>query len=99
MNIYAGNLAYGTGDDDLKTLFEGHGNVHSACVIVDRVTDQSKGFGFVEMNDNTEAEAAIAALDGNDFMGRSVRVNESRPREDRPRGGGGGGGGGGRNQW
>jgi RNA recognition motif-containing protein len=75
-------------------MFEAHGVVDSARVIMDRDTGQSKGFGFVEMSDNTAAGAAVQALDGADLMGRRLRINEARPRE--PRGGGGGGGGGGR---
>ena len=76
------------GDEDLRKLFEEHGTVDSARVISDRFSGQSKGFGFVEMPNQQEAEAAIAATNGNDFMGRPLRVNESQPREGR--GGGGG---------
>lgn len=95
MNIYVGNLPYSIQDDQLRGLFEEYGAVSSAKVIIDRDTMRSKGFGFVEMDDSTQAQAAISALDGQDFQGRPLRVNEARPREDR-RGGGGGGGGGGR---
>lgn len=98
MDIYVGNLPYKATDDDLKGLFAAHGEVSSARVVADRVTGQSKGFGFIEMPDRTSAQKAIDALNGYDFMGRKLRVNESqpKPREDR-RGGGGfrGGGGGG----
>jgi RNA recognition motif-containing protein len=93
MDIYVGNLPYKAADEDLKGLFAVHGEVASARVVTDRVTGQSKGFGFVEMPDRDSAQKAIEALNGYDFMGRKLRVNESqpKPREDR-RGGGGGGG-------
>jgi RNA recognition motif-containing protein len=92
MNIYVGNLPYSIQDDQLRGLFEEYGTVSSAKVIIDRDTMRSKGFGFVEMDDSTQAQAAISALDGQDYQGRPLRVNEARPREDRrgPRGGGGG---------
>ena len=92
MDIYVGNLAYKTTDDDLRTLFSAHGEVTSARVVTDRVSGQSKGFGFVEMPDRDAAQKAIDAINGQDFQGRKLRVNESqpKPREDR-RGGGGGG--------
>ena len=93
MNIYVGNLSYDTNEDSLRSLFEGHGRVDAARVITDRDTGRSKGFGFVEMPDDDEARAAIEALNGNEVDGRSLTVNEARPRPDR-RGGGGGGGGG-----
>jgi cold-inducible RNA-binding protein len=83
MNIYVGNLPYTAADDDLRKLFEEYGAVDSARVIVDRATNQSKGFGFVEMGDDGEANGAISALDGNEFMGRRLRANEARPRERR----------------
>ena len=88
MNIYVGNLPYGTRDDDLRSAFEAHGAVDSARVIIDRETQQSRGFGFVEMTNDDEARAAIEAMDGSDLDGRALKVNEARPRE--PRGGGGG---------
>lgn len=96
--LYVGNLGYDVSSDDLQQLFSSHGTVDSANVISDRSTGQSKGFGFVEMSSNAEAEAAIAALNGKDFGGRTLKVNEARPR---PAGGGGGGGGGGgrRGRW
>ncbi len=95
-NLYVGNLSYNTSDSDLRQMFEAHGNVESARVIMDRETGRSKGFGFVEMSNNEEAESAIAALNGQELDGRDLTVNEARPREDRGgRGGGGGGGGGG----
>ena len=91
--LYVGNLGYDVSSGDLEQLFASHGTVDSASVISDRSTGQSKGFGFVEMSSNTEAEAAIAALDGKDNGGRALKVNEAKPR---PAGGGGGGGRGGR---
>jgi RNA recognition motif-containing protein len=93
MDIYVGNLSYDANDSDLRGLFEPHGAVSSARVIMDRMSGRSKGFGFVEMPDSAEANAAIEALNGSDFLGRPLRVNESQPRPPRsPRGGGGGGG-------
>src|SRR6476619_1356867 len=92
--LYVGNLSYGVTDSDLTTLFSAHGTVESAQVIMDRDTGRSKGFGFVEMKTDQEAQAAIAALNGKDSGGRALTVNEARPKEDR--GGRSGGGGGGR---
>ena len=96
--LYVGNLPYTVSDSDLQRLFEPHGAVQSAQVVVDRDTGRSKGFGFVEMETGEAAQAAITALNGQDFSGRSLTVNEARPREERGggRGGFGGGGGGGR---
>jgi cold-inducible RNA-binding protein len=97
--LYVGNLPYSTTDNDLETMFAAYGSVQSAQVITDRDTGRSKGFGFVEMDN---AEAAIEALNGKDMGGRTLTVNEARPREDRGGGGrsggrgGYGGGGGGR---
>lgn len=88
MDIYVGNLAYAVQDQELKELFEAYGSVTSARVIVDKSSGQSKGFGFVEMPDKDEATTAIEQTNGQDFMGRPLRVNESRPRpqrDDRPR--------------
>ena len=79
MNIYCGNIAYTTTEDDLRDLFSTHGEVSAVRVITDRDTGRSKGFGFVEMVDDGEAKQAIEALDGKDFMGRDVRINEARP--------------------
>jgi len=90
--LYVGNLAFGTTGADLEQLFGQFGRVDSAQVVTDRETGQSRGFAFVEMGDG--AEAAIQALNMKDFQGRSLTVNEAKPREDRPRGGGYGGGGG-----
>src|ERR671911_1424269 len=95
--LYVGNLSYNTTSSDLEQLFSQHGTVQSAEVIADRDTGRSKGFGFVQMGTDEEAQAAIAALHGQEHDGRALTVNEAKPREDRPRGGGGGyGGGGGR---
>jgi len=84
VNIYVGNLSYDTRDDDLEQLFGAFGRVDSARVIIDRDTNRSKGFGFVEMENKDEAEQAISELNGKNFMGRDVKVNEARPRESRP---------------
>ena len=94
--LYVGNLTYGVTDSTLAQLFEPHGTVQSAQVIMDRDTGRSKGFGFVEMKTDQEAQAAIAAMNGKEVDGRSLTVNEAKPREDRGgRGGGRGGFGGG----
>src|SRR5712691_9238727 len=101
--LYVGNLGYGVTDADLLKMFEPHGTVESAQVIMDRDTGRSKGFGFVEMKSDQEAQAAIAALNGQDSGGRALTVNEARPKTEGGgrggsggRGGYGGGGGGGR---
>jgi RNA recognition motif-containing protein len=93
--LYVGNLAYGVTDAVLEQMFAAHGTVQSAQVIMDRDTGRSKGFGFVEMGSDQEAQAAIAALSGKEVEGRSLTVNEARPREDRGGRGGSGGGRGG----
>jgi len=95
MNIYAGNLSYSTDNDSLRAAFEAFGDVQSASVITDRDTGRSKGFGFVEMADQAQAQAAIEGLNGKDLDGRTINVNEARPRTERRGGGGGGGFGGG----
>lgn len=92
--LYIGNLGYDVTDADLQQLLAQHGTVESAVVIMDKMSGRSKGFGFVEMSSDAEAQAAIAALNGKDHGGRALTVNEAKPREERPRGGGGGGGGG-----
>ena len=84
MNIYVGNLPYGIRDEELSNLFSEFGSVKSANVIMDRASGKSKGFGFVEMDDNEDAEKAIQSLNGKDISGRELRVNEARPRGDRP---------------
>jgi RNA recognition motif-containing protein len=103
--LYVGNLAYGLSDSDLQQLFEPHGTVQSAQVIMDRDTGRSKGFGFVEMGSDQEAQTAIQALNGKEVEGRALTVNEARPKTEGGggrggygggRGGHGGGGGGGR---
>jgi RNA recognition motif-containing protein len=99
--LYVGNLAYSVGNSELEEMFAAYGSVQSAQVIMDRDTGRSKGFGFVEMESDQEARAAISALNGKELEGRTLTVNEARPREDRGGGGGGrggygGGGGGGR---
>lgn len=95
--LYCGNLSYSVGTPQLEEMFAAYGSVVSAQVIMDRDTGRSKGFGFIEMSSQQEANAAIAGLNGKDNDGRSLQVNEAKPREDRGRsyGGGGGGGGGG----
>ena len=91
--LYCGNLSYGVSSSDLEQLFSEFGTVESAQVIADRDTGRSKGFGFVEMSSDAEAQAAITGLNEKEHDGRALTVNEARPREER-RGGGGGGGGG-----
>jgi RNA recognition motif-containing protein len=93
--LYCGNLSYDVRSEQLEELFSEFGSVVSAQVIEDRDTGRSKGFGFVEMSNQQEANAAITGLNGKDHGGRNLQVNEAKPREDRPRTGGGGGGGGG----
>jgi RNA recognition motif-containing protein len=100
MNIYVGNLSWNLKDEDLSNLFAQHGEVTSAKIVLDKFTNRSKGFGFVEMTNDEEAQAAIAALNGAEVDGRNLVVNESRPKEGGSGGGGfkkrsfGGGGGG-----
>jgi RNA recognition motif-containing protein len=96
MNIYVGNLAQDVTEDELRQAFEAHGQVSSARIITDKFTGQSRGFGFVEMSNDDEAQAAISALNGTDLKGQPLRVNEARPRTEGRRGGGRRGGGGGR---
>lgn len=88
MNIYVGNLSWNLKDQDLSNLFAAHGEVASAKIVTDKFTNRSKGFGFVEMPNDDQAQAAIAALNGTEVDGRNIVVNESRPK---PEGGGGGG--------
>ncbi|PZC46333.1 MAG: RNA recognition motif-containing protein [Chloroflexi bacterium] len=93
MRIYVGNLAYGITDQELEEAFAPFGQVESAQVVTDRYSGRSKGFGFVEMADKEQAEAAIASLNAKELSGRALTVNEARPRPERSFGGGGGGGG------
>ncbi|MCK4539284.1 MAG: RNA-binding protein [Candidatus Krumholzibacteria bacterium] len=94
MKIYVGNMSFDTGESDLRKAFEEHGTVDTISIITDRDTGRPKGFGFIEMSNDTEAQAAIDNLNDKDFMGRTLKVNQARPRNDN-RGGGGGRGGGG----
>ena len=104
-NLYVGGLSYSVTEEQLQELFAAYGAVEVARVITDKYTGQSRGFGFVEMQSQDEAQRAIQALNGTQFSGRTLVVNEARPQErrsgggNRPGGGGGGGGGGGRNRW
>src|SRR5471030_1970216 len=93
--LFVGSLAWATNDDSLKEFFSSAGTVVSASVIMDRETNRSKGFGFVEMSSDEEAKKAVEELNGKELDGRAIVVNEASPREERPRGGGGGGYGGG----
>ena len=95
LNIYVGNLPYTTTEAELESLFAPFGEVARASIIMDRETGRSRGFGFVEMPDDEEGRKAIEALNGQDFNGRSLTINEARPRQPRSGGGYGGGGGGG----
>lgn len=89
--MYVGNLPFSVTEESLKELFQGFGEVTEVNLIIDRESGYSKGFGFVTMADKSSMIEAIKKLDGNDFEGRDLRVNEARPKEDRPSGGGGGG--------
>ncbi len=84
MNIYVGNLSYDTRDSDLEEAFAAFGTVDSARVIMDRDSNRSKGFGFVEMESQADAQEAISSLDGTDLQGRTIKVNEAKPREKKP---------------
>lgn len=95
MNIYVGNLAFAVTDQELREAFEPYGSVVSASVVMDRETGRSRGFGFVEMEQNEDGQRAIQEMNGKEWRGRALTVNEARPREERPRFSGGGGGGGG----
>jgi RNA recognition motif-containing protein len=95
MKLYVGNLSYSTGENDLRDLFAAYGTVESVAVITDRDSGRSKGFGFVEFADDTQAQAAIAGLNGKDVGGRALTVSPARPKTE----GGGGGGGGRRNRY
>ncbi len=95
MNIYVGNLSYDVSEEDLRQAFEAFGQVSSAAIIKDKYSGRSKGFGFVEMPSEEEARSAIKQLNGKELKGRTLNVNEARPRTESGRGGGGGGQGGG----
>ncbi len=103
-NIFVGNLKFNTSEDELRQLFEAYGQVDRVSIMTDRDTGRSRGFGFVEMANNDDGEKAIAALNGSQIGGRTLNVNEARPKPERAGGGGGRGGhgghgGGGRNRW
>ncbi|MCU0333660.1 MAG: RNA-binding protein [Chitinophagaceae bacterium] len=93
MNLYIGNLSWGVQESELQQLFETYGEVSSCKIVKDKMTNRSKGFGFVEMPNDAEANQAIAELNGKALQGRNISVNEARPREERPAGGGFRGGG------
>ncbi len=104
-NIFVGNLSFGATEDSVRSLFENHGTVEKVSIVTDRDSGQPRGFGFVEMPNDAEAERAISALNGTELGGRALNINEARPKADRASGGGGGGfrrgggGGGGRSRW
>ena len=98
-NLYVGNLPHSTTESDLRTVFEAHGAVEKVSIVTDRETGRARGFGFVEMTNPAEADKAVAALDGSELGGRTLKINEAKPKTDRPKSGGqrfGGGSGGGR---
>lgn len=94
MNIYVSNISFKSSEDELRDLFEQHGEVSSVKIIMDKETQRSRGFGFVEMPNEAEAKQAMQELNGHNFLGKDLTVNEARPKTDSPRGGFGGGGGG-----
>jgi RNA recognition motif-containing protein len=103
-NIFVGNLSFGATEDAVRSMFEAYGTVDRVNVVTDRETGRARGFGFVEMSVNAEADKAIAALNGRELDGRALNINEAKPKEDRGGGGGGGGyrgggGGGGGRRW
>ena len=101
-NLYVGNLPHATTEAELRNIFQEHGEVERVSLVTDRETGRARGFAFVEMTNSAEADKAIAALDGSDLGGRPMKVNEAKPKTDRPRSGGqrfGGGGGGGRDDY
>ena len=91
-NLYVGNLSHGTTEAELRSVFQAHGEVEKVSIVTDRETGRARGFGFVEMTNAGEAEKAIAALNGTELGGRTLTINEAKPKTDRPRSGGGGGG-------
>ena len=103
-NIFVGNLSFGATEDTVRSLFEQYGTVERVSIVTDRDTGRAKGFGFVEMTGDAEAERAISSLNGQELDGRNLTINEARPKEDRGgfgggRGNGGGGGGGRQKRW
>jgi cold-inducible RNA-binding protein len=98
-NIFVGNLSFGATESSVRSLFEAYGAVDRVSIVTDRDTGQARGFGFVEMSNNTEADRAINELNGHDLDGRALNVNEARPKTDRGAGGGGGGGQRRNNRW
>jgi RNA recognition motif-containing protein len=104
-NLYVGNLSPSTSETELRGAFEAHGKVDKVSIVMDRETGRARGFAFVEMSDAAEADKAVAALNGTDLGGRPLKINEAKPKTDRPRSGGGGGqrfgggGGGGRDDY
>jgi cold-inducible RNA-binding protein len=105
-NLYVGNLPHSTTESELRTLFQAHGDIEKVSIVTDRETGRARGFAFVEMTNAGEADKAIAALNGTELGGRTLTINEAKPKADRPRGGGGGGrrfggggGGGGRDDY
>jgi len=98
-NLYVGNLPHSTTESELRTVFEAHGAVEKVSIVTDRESGRARGFGFVEMTNPAEADKAVAALDGSELGGRTLKINEAKPKTDRPKSGGqrfGGGSGGGR---
>ncbi len=101
-NLYVGNLAHSTTEPELRSVFEAHGAVEKVSIVTDRETGRARGFAFVEMTDAGEADKAVAALNGTELGGRTLKINEAKPKTERPRSGGGqrfGGGGGGRDDY
>jgi cold-inducible RNA-binding protein len=101
-NLYVGNLPHSATESELRTVFEAHGAVEKVSIVTDRETGRARGFGFVEMTNASEADKAIAALNGTELGGRALKINEAQPKADRPKSGGGqrfGGGGGGRDDY
>jgi cold-inducible RNA-binding protein len=90
-NIFVGNLSFGATEDSVRTMFEAYGAVDRVSIVTDRDSGQARGFGFVEMSANADADRAIAELNGRELDGRALNINEARPKTDRPGGGGGGG--------
>jgi len=101
-NLYVGNLPHSTTEAELRTVFQAHGEVEKVSIVVDRETGRARGFAFVEMTNPSEADKAVAALNGTELGGRALKINEAKPKTERPRSAGGqrfGGGGGGRDDY